>query len=335
VAPWGWTWIDQAPWGFAPFHYGRWVIIRGRWAWVPGRYEARPVYAPALVGWIGNGGWSLSFSFGTAPAVGWFPLAPREVYVPAYRYSPTYLRQVNITHVHDVTVIERAARPGSRESHVYRERPQAVTVVPSSSLREGRPINRREIRQPDRRELEQAPQIRQVPAPELLAPASPPAVVRPQREERREPSFVAPMRTERPSPPVPANRQADDQPMPRIPPPVVREAPSSSRQIETAPAVPRREMREEVRQPAPPVEQRPPAPPAAQRERPREAPEITRPAPEPMRQERVAPREVVPQGQPSPPREQIEPPRSPPRENSRSAERRDDKDERGRGKREP
>jgi hypothetical protein len=25
VPPWGYTWIDDAPWGFAPFHYGRWV----------------------------------------------------------------------------------------------------------------------------------------------------------------------------------------------------------------------------------------------------------------------------------------------------------------------
>src|SRR5262249_51787258 len=24
VPPWGWTWVDDAPWGFAPFHYGRW-----------------------------------------------------------------------------------------------------------------------------------------------------------------------------------------------------------------------------------------------------------------------------------------------------------------------
>jgi hypothetical protein len=24
IAPWGWTWIDDAPWGYAPFHYGRW-----------------------------------------------------------------------------------------------------------------------------------------------------------------------------------------------------------------------------------------------------------------------------------------------------------------------
>jgi hypothetical protein len=25
MSPWGWTWVDNAPWGFAPFHYGRWV----------------------------------------------------------------------------------------------------------------------------------------------------------------------------------------------------------------------------------------------------------------------------------------------------------------------
>ena len=248
VAPWGWTWIDQAPWRFAPLHDGRWVIIRGRWAWVPGRYEARPVYAPALVGWIGNGGWSLSFGFGTAPAVGWFPLAPREVYVPTYRYSPTYVRQLNITHVHDVKVIDRAVRAGPHESHAYRERPQAVTVVPSKLLHEGRPIGRNEMRQPERRELERAPQIRQ------------------------------------------------------------------------PPAAPRREMREETRQPAVPFEQR---------ERPREM----RSMPEAQRQERVAPREMPPQIAPPPRPARIEPPRGPERENPRQQERRGDREERG-GKRE-
>ena len=36
VRPWGWTWVDDAPWGFAPFHYGRWVYHRNRWGWAPG-----------------------------------------------------------------------------------------------------------------------------------------------------------------------------------------------------------------------------------------------------------------------------------------------------------
>ena len=36
VRPWGWTWVDDAPWGYAPFHYGRWSYLRQRWCWIPG-----------------------------------------------------------------------------------------------------------------------------------------------------------------------------------------------------------------------------------------------------------------------------------------------------------
>lgn len=35
VSPWGWTWVDDAPWGFAPFHYGRWAYIGASWGWIP------------------------------------------------------------------------------------------------------------------------------------------------------------------------------------------------------------------------------------------------------------------------------------------------------------
>ena len=52
VAPWGWTWIDAAPWGFAPFHYGSWLVIGGRWSWSPGPRHYRPRYAPALSVWL-------------------------------------------------------------------------------------------------------------------------------------------------------------------------------------------------------------------------------------------------------------------------------------------
>lgn len=181
VAPWGWTWIDQAPWGFAPFHYGRWAMIGGRWGWVPGRLVPRPVYAPALVGWVGNPGWSVSFSFGSAPAVGWFPLAPREVYVPAYRYSPNYVRQINVTQVTNVTYIDRAVR-GTPPAYTYRALPQAVTVVPANHLREGRPISRSEIQHVDRRDLGQAPLARQSPTTQWLAPA--PGATRPHEGDR-------------------------------------------------------------------------------------------------------------------------------------------------------
>ena len=101
IAPWGWTWVDDAPWGFAPYHYGRWASFGGRWGWIPGPYGVTPIYAPALVGWIGGGrggsGFSLSFAIGTAAAVGWFPLGPREPYFPSYQVSQGYFTRVNNT----------------------------------------------------------------------------------------------------------------------------------------------------------------------------------------------------------------------------------------------
>jgi hypothetical protein len=43
VSGWGWAWIDDAPWGFAPYHYGQWVTIGSRWCWVPGPRHGRPI----------------------------------------------------------------------------------------------------------------------------------------------------------------------------------------------------------------------------------------------------------------------------------------------------
>src|SRR5579862_350548 len=96
VGPWGWTWVADEPWGFAPFHYGRWALAGGAWLWVPGPSVVRPVYAPALVGWVG-GGPGLGFSFSFGAGVGWFPLAPGEVFIPGYRTSRLYVNRVNFT----------------------------------------------------------------------------------------------------------------------------------------------------------------------------------------------------------------------------------------------
>jgi hypothetical protein len=141
VEPWGWTWIDEAPWGFAPFHYGRWAFVGGIWMWAPGRVVPRPVYAPALVGWIGRPGWSVSISIGTVPAVGWFPLAPREVYVPAHRHSPAYVRNVNINHVTNVTRIHNV----TNVNYVNRRVERAVTVVPAAAVTHGQPVARSQV----------------------------------------------------------------------------------------------------------------------------------------------------------------------------------------------
>ena len=93
---WGWSWVDDLPWGFAPFHYGRWVVWRGRWCWTPGHYVARPVYAPALVTWRQTPGITIGVTIRQPPPRGsWFPLPPREVYVPTYRHSDDYRNRIN------------------------------------------------------------------------------------------------------------------------------------------------------------------------------------------------------------------------------------------------
>ena len=98
IAPWGWTWVDDAPWGFAPFHYGRWAQIGPRWGWIaadPGVVMVGPpVYAPALVSFLGFGA-GMGVGLAAGAAVGWIPLGPREAYIPPYRASPYYMRAVN------------------------------------------------------------------------------------------------------------------------------------------------------------------------------------------------------------------------------------------------
>ncbi len=143
ISPWGWTWVDDAPWGFAPFHYGRWVYYRSNWCWTPGTYVRRPVYAPALVAWVGGPRVSVSVSIG-APVVGWFPLAPREVYVPSYRVSPRYVREVNHTHAPQIAnVTQLVGNPqASVEQRDFSNRKfaHAVTVVPTSVFTQRQPV---------------------------------------------------------------------------------------------------------------------------------------------------------------------------------------------------
>ncbi len=95
---WGWTWVDEQPWGYATSHYGRWVNWRGRWCWAPGAVVVnRPVFAPALVTWVGSGNVQVGITIGGryAPPVAWYPLAPYESYRPWYRHGPTYVQRID------------------------------------------------------------------------------------------------------------------------------------------------------------------------------------------------------------------------------------------------
>jgi hypothetical protein len=136
IEPWGWTWIDDAPWGFAPFHYGRWAYAGPGWVWIPGAITVRPVYSPALVAFVGGGGFAVGI--GRGPVMAWFALGPGEVYRPAYHVSEVYVRNVNVAYVRDVTVINRVEV--TNVTYVNQRVVGAVTVVPHDVFVSARPV---------------------------------------------------------------------------------------------------------------------------------------------------------------------------------------------------
>ncbi|HSV17213.1 MAG TPA: DUF6600 domain-containing protein [Casimicrobiaceae bacterium] len=146
VDPWGWTWVDDAPWGFAPFHYGRWIYARDRWGWVPGPSNVRPVYGPAFVAFVDAGNVRVSGG-GGGPAIGWFPLGPREVYRPSYAASAQYVRQVNVSNtvITNVTVLNNIiANPAAPQVNTYvnLRAPNAVTAVPPAAMAQAQSVTR-------------------------------------------------------------------------------------------------------------------------------------------------------------------------------------------------
>lgn len=152
IAPWGWTWVDGLPWGFAPYHYGRWIFVRGRWGWIPGPPHVRPIYAPALVAFVG---------LGAGGPVGWFPLGPHEVYNPWYRASRRYYTNVNLTNIaigrryNRATVIGhingqynfyRAGRPITGVTYANRNLPHAFTAVSAQAFASARNVQSNQMR---------------------------------------------------------------------------------------------------------------------------------------------------------------------------------------------
>lgn len=148
-APWGWTWVDDAPWGFAPYHYGRWAYVDDAWAWVPGPVVVSepPVYAPALVAFVGDGGgsdWSVNLAIGgiAAAGVAWFALGPGEPWHPHWGrdhdWSPRYYERVNNT----VIVNNRVdIHNNVRNTYVNYRAPGAVTGMPATAFVHGQPTN--------------------------------------------------------------------------------------------------------------------------------------------------------------------------------------------------
>jgi flagellar biosynthesis GTPase FlhF len=161
IAPWGYTWVDDHPWGYAPFHYGRWVFEGGAWGWIPapphieGDVYVRPVYAPALVAWVGVGA-----------GVAWVALGPREVFVPSYPVSRAYVNNVNVSNttvnttvinnVYNTTIVNNKTINVTTINYANRSVPGAVAAVSTQAFASAQPVSRNLVRV-DPRALSNAP----------------------------------------------------------------------------------------------------------------------------------------------------------------------------------
>ncbi len=212
INPWGWTWVDDAPWGFAVSHYGRWAHLRGGWAWVPGPARAPAYYAPALVAFVGGDNFRLSLSSAPGGGVAWFPLAPREVYRPAFPVSRSYFERVNRSNtIVSVNVINNSydrhyqhnQRNLRQEDYVNRHVPGAGGPGDRPPLPGMRPLESRRWPQPpgnngrnDGRNAAPVP-------PAITAPMPPPRDRAPESRPLAPPVVAVPVQSAPPQP-VPA-----------------------------------------------------------------------------------------------------------------------------------
>jgi len=322
VAPWGWTWVEDEPWGFAPFHYGRWAEVGGGWCWVPGPVVVRPVYAPALVVFVGGPRFGLSVSFGGGGGgVAWFPLGPREVYVPPYRTSERYVQKVNVTNttvnVVNVTNVYNNVNV-TKVTYMHQNNVQAVTAVSHDTFVNARPVgaatvrvNAQQIQTAEvQRNFAVAPVQRSVVGAGAVATAKPPAAVMqrqvvaketpapPRASFNNSSSAPQPGRSFRPTgvSPQPAQRQIQSQP-PASPQQQVQPRPQLQQQ--TPP------QQQQQIQPQPQIQQHPqqqqqlPSPQQAQRQ-------IQSQPPAPPQQQ-VQPRPQLQQQTPAQQQQQIKP----------------------------
>ncbi|HMD32767.1 MAG TPA: DUF6600 domain-containing protein [Candidatus Acidoferrales bacterium] len=265
IAPWGWTWVDDQPWGFAPFHYGRWAYVGAGWVWVPGPV-VRPVYAPALVAFVGGGpGGGFALAVGGGPGVAWFPLGPGEVFVPAYRVSQVYVTNVNVTNTRVETtrvtsVYNYYSATGGEQrvtqvTYVNQVAPGGVTAVTRETFVGARPVAANVV-QVNAAEMARAPVTRVAPVAPVRgsvmgagAPTAtaPPAAVQNRMVVSRAPAAPTPASTQR-SPafnarpgqaPTPTPAAGAVPPPIRVPAPAAQPAPRTLEMQGTPPPAPR------------------------------------------------------------------------------------------------
>lgn len=309
----GWTWVDDAPWGWAPYHYGRWVYVDGYWAWAPGPLVVRPVYAPALVAFFGVGGVRVTVG---VPFVSWVALGWGEPVVswwggPRYVGRPHWVGWGGPRVVNNV-VVQRTTVVNVQNITVYRNVSvhNAVVAVREDAFGR-RAVHEARVKEIDVHKLEPVHgRLRVTPDASSFVAAHGPAVKPPTQILQRE--VVA---TRRPVTSRAVTEPGHERvtpvvqtPAPRIVPapkastavaaPAPRRAPfgSSTIERERESTPPRFESRAEPRGNAPRAESRAEPPRTEpQAQAPRAEPQAPRPEPQAVRPE---PRAQVPQPQP-------------------------------------
>jgi hypothetical protein len=141
----GWTWVSDYSWGWAPFHYGRWINdYNYGWMWVPG-YQ----WAPAWVSWRGGGnyyGWAplgpgmdANISVGSIPYNDWTFVPGR--YINSPRINNYYVnRSNNVTIINNTTIINNynnvnVRNNNARNNPVYNPGPSVNQVEQTTGSR--------------------------------------------------------------------------------------------------------------------------------------------------------------------------------------------------------
>lgn len=141
----GWTWVSDYSWGWAPFHYGRWINdYNYGWMWVPG-YQ----WAPAWVSWRGGGnyyGWAplgpgmdANISVGSIPYNNWTFVPDR--YITSERMNNYYVNPSrNVTIINNTTIINNYNNVYNRNSNgrnnpVYNPGPSINQVEQTTGTR--------------------------------------------------------------------------------------------------------------------------------------------------------------------------------------------------------
>ncbi len=296
------VWVSDYSWGWAPFHYGRWVYIGGRgWAWIPGRQ-----YAGAWVDWrVGDEGYGY---------VGWAPMPPTWYWhggvavavgaVPQPRWVYLSRKDLFERHLHHRVIA--GPRVGPIAEHTRPWKPASPGVGHGGHHRPGPPPTRLGFQPkavphvtPSDTGIARARQLQHRPPPAQRGPAGHPGGVTPaprgggggtpQPRERYNPPTPAPQHRT----PTPAPRERYNPPTPapqhRTPTPAPRERynpPTPAPQHRTPTPAPTQHVRP------------PPSPPPQQHRAPPAPTERIHPAPPPA--PRPSPRHFTPAPAPSP-----------------------------------